>query len=193
MLYARPLRTQVGIVGAGPAGLTLALMLERSGIQSVVIESRSRAYVEQRVRAGLLEHNTVALLHELRVGERLAREGLEHRGIYLRHPGSTQHIDMTELTGRGITIYGQQEVVKDLIAARLRNGGALQFEVSTSPSTGSTARSTSSTSRSTGATSRSTSSTSRSTGATSRSTDSTASGLASHTHTTAHRRSSSAT
>jgi p-hydroxybenzoate 3-monooxygenase len=130
VLYARRVRTQVGIVGAGPAGLALALMLERSGIQSVVLESRSRTYVEQRVRAGLLEHNTVALLHELGVGERLAREGLEHRGVYLRRPGSTQYIDMTELTGRGITIYGQQEVVKDLIAARVRDGGALHFEVS---------------------------------------------------------------
>jgi p-hydroxybenzoate 3-monooxygenase len=122
-------RTQVGIVGAGPAGLTLALTLERSGIDSVVLESRSRAYVEQRVRAGLLEQNTVELLHELGVGERLAREGLEHSGIYLRHMGRTQHVHMTELTGRRITIYGQQEVVKDLIAARLRRGGELHFEV----------------------------------------------------------------
>jgi p-hydroxybenzoate 3-monooxygenase len=123
-------RTQVGIVGAGPAGLTLALMLERFGIESVVLESRSRDYVEQRVRAGLLEHNTVKLLHELGVGERLAREGLEHHGIYLRRPGHTQHLDMTELTGRSITIYGQQEVVKDLIVARLKRGGALHFDVS---------------------------------------------------------------
>ena len=124
------MRTQVGIVGAGPAGLALALMLERSGIHSVVLESRSRAYVEQRVRAGLLEQNTVELLHELGVGERLAREGLEHNGIYLRHRGRTQRIDMAELTGRRITIYGQQEVVKDLIAARIDHGGALHFEVS---------------------------------------------------------------
>jgi len=129
-IYARDVRTQVGIVGAGPAGLTLALMLGRAGIESVVLESRPRAYVEQRVRAGLLEQNTVELLHELGVGERLAREGLEHHGIYLRRRGRTQHIEITKLTGRKITIYGQQEVVKDLIAARLQHGGALHFEVS---------------------------------------------------------------
>jgi p-hydroxybenzoate 3-monooxygenase len=105
------------------------LTLQRAGIESVVLECRSRAYVEQRVRAGLLEHNTVELLHQLGVGERLAREGLEHHGIYLRQLGRTQYIDMLELTGRAITIYGQQEVVKDLIAARVQAGGALHFEV----------------------------------------------------------------
>jgi p-hydroxybenzoate 3-monooxygenase len=124
------MRTQVGIVGAGPAGLTLALLLHREGIESVVLEARSREYVEQRVRAGLLEQNTVDLLHDLGVGERLAREGLEHTGVYIRHQGRTQHVDMSELTGRHITVYGQQEVVKDLIRARLDRGGELHFEVS---------------------------------------------------------------
>jgi p-hydroxybenzoate 3-monooxygenase len=123
-------RTQIAIVGAGPAGLTLALLLQREGIDCVIVENRSRDYVQRRVRAGLLEQNTVDLMHELGVGERLAHDGLEHSGIYLRRPGHTQHIPITELTGRHITIYGQQEVVKDLIAAFLDRGGALHFEVS---------------------------------------------------------------
>jgi p-hydroxybenzoate 3-monooxygenase len=124
------MRTQVGIVGAGPAGLTLALLLAEQGIESVVLESRDRAYVEQRVRAGLLEQNTVDLLGALGVGERLEREGLVHNGIHLRFDGRTLDVPMTELTGRHVTIYGQQEVVKDLIAARLERGGVLHFDVS---------------------------------------------------------------
>ena len=124
------MRTQVGIVGAGPAGLTLALLLERSGIETVVVESRPREYVESRVRAGLLEHNTVELMHELGVGERLDREGLRHDGIYLRFHGRTQRIAIDELTGRHVTIYGQQEVVKDLIEAATERGIPVHFEVS---------------------------------------------------------------
>src|SRR4051812_7834234 len=123
------MRTQVGIVGAGPAGLTLSLLLARQGIDAVVLEARDRAYVEQRVRAGLLEQNTVDLLRELEVAERLDREGLVHGGIHLRFDGRTLDVPMAELTGRHVTIYGQQEVVKDLIAARLASGGALHFEV----------------------------------------------------------------
>ena len=124
------MRTQVGIVGAGPAGLTLAMLLGREGIECVVLEARTREYVEKRVRAGLLEQNTVDLLRGLGVGDRLDREGIEHSGIYLRHHGRNHHVDMAALTGRHITIYGQQEVVKDLIAALLDRGADIRFEVS---------------------------------------------------------------
>ena len=123
------MRTQVGIVGAGPAGLTLAMLLHRANIDTVVLESRDRAYVEKRVRAGLLEQNTVDLLHELDVAERLDREGLEHNGIYLRYRGQNHYVDMTGLTGRHITIYGQQEVVKDLTIALLERDVPVLFEV----------------------------------------------------------------
>jgi len=132
MLYdsrVERLRTQVGIVGAGPAGLLLAHLLHLEGIESVVLESRSREYVEHRVRAGVLEQGTVDLLNEAGVGERLRREGLVHGGIELRFQGEGHRIAMDELTGgRAITVYGQQEVVKDLIRARLDAGGELLFE-----------------------------------------------------------------
>jgi len=123
-------RTQVGIVGAGPAGLTLAMLLAREGIEFVVLEARTREYVEERVRAGLLEQNTVNLLRELDVAERLEREGLEHDGIYLRFHEKNHYVDMAALTGRHITIYGQQEVVKDLTQALLDRGVPVLFEVS---------------------------------------------------------------
>ena len=124
------MRTQIAIVGAGPAGLTLAMLLHRENIDCVVLEARDRAYVEKRVRAGLLEQNTVDLMHELGVADRLDREGLEHNGIYLRYDGSNHYIDMTKLTGRHITIYGQQEVVKDLTNALLQRNVPVHFEVS---------------------------------------------------------------
>jgi len=125
------MRTQVGIVGAGPAGLLLSHLLHREGIESVVVESRSRDYVEHRVRAGVLEQGAVDLLVQSGVGERLRHDGLQHHGIELRFGGRGHRIDLTELTGgRAITVYGQQEVVKDLIHARLDAGGEVLFEVS---------------------------------------------------------------
>ena len=123
------MRTQVGIVGAGPAGLFLSLLLQRAGIESVVLELHARQYVEERVRAGVLEQGTVDLMHELGVGERLKRQGLEHGGIELRFGGRGQHIDFRELTGgKCVTIYAQHEVIKDLIAARLAGNRPIIFE-----------------------------------------------------------------
>ncbi len=124
------MRTQVGIVGAGPAGLVLAHLLHMRGIDSVVLEARNRAYVEERTRAGVLEQGTVDLLIEMGVGDRLRREGLVHEGIELRFDGTRHRIDFPSLTGgRTITVYGQQEVVKDLIAARIGTTRPLLFEV----------------------------------------------------------------
>jgi p-hydroxybenzoate 3-monooxygenase len=122
-------RTQVGIVGAGPAGLMLSHLLHLRGIDSVVLEVRSRAYVERRVRAGVLEQGSVDLLRESGVGDRLAREGLLHEGINLQFDGERHRVPMTDLTGRRITVYGQQEVVKDLVAARLAAGSNVLFDV----------------------------------------------------------------
>ena len=125
------MRTQVGIVGAGPAGLLLAHLLQRQGIESVVIENRARDYVEHRVRAGVLEQGSVDMLNESGVGGRLMREGMVHHGIELRFGGHGHRIDMTKLTGgRSITVYGQQEVVKDLIRARIDAGQEILFDVS---------------------------------------------------------------
>jgi len=125
----KQIRTQVGIVGAGPAGLVLGHLLHLQGIESVVLESRSREYCQERVRAGLLEQNTADLLAEMGVGERMKREGLVHHGINLRFCGRTHRIDFADLTGRSITIYGQGEVIKDLVDARHANGGPIFFEV----------------------------------------------------------------
>ena len=123
------MRTQIGIVGAGPAGLLLGRLLQLQGIESVVIEARGRNYIEERVRAGVLEQGTVDLLIESGVGERLKREGLVHHGIELRFNRRGHRIDMFELTdGNAITIYAQHEVVKDLVAARLGSGGQIVFE-----------------------------------------------------------------
>nr|WP_299418524.1 4-hydroxybenzoate 3-monooxygenase [uncultured Emticicia sp.] len=121
-------KSQVGIIGAGPAGLALALMLQKQGIESVILENRSRAYVENRIRAGLLEHNTVEVFEELGVADRLHQEGLVHHGCYIAYNGVTQRIDFKKHTQREVTIYGQQEVVKDLIIACLDRKIEIIFE-----------------------------------------------------------------
>jgi p-hydroxybenzoate 3-monooxygenase len=124
------MRTQVGIIGAGPAGLLLSHLLHLDGIGSVVVESRSRQEIEATLRAGVLEQGTVDLLKASGVGDRMQREGFVHEGIYLRFAGRSHRIDFPSLTGgRAITVYAQHEVIKDLVAARLEAGGRLLFEV----------------------------------------------------------------
>jgi len=123
------MRTQVGIVGAGPAGLMLSHLLHLAGIDSIIVENRSRAYCEARVRAGLMEDWVTKLLVETGVGARMQREGLAHDGIYMTFGGELRHIDFHKLIGKRVTIYGQQEVVKDLIARRLADGGEIHFDV----------------------------------------------------------------
>jgi len=124
------MRTQVAIIGAGPAGLLLAQLLHLRGIDSVVLEIKTREYIEQRVRAGVLESVCVDVLNDAGVGARLMREGLQHEGVHLRFAGRDLRIDLKALTGRVVTVYGQQEVVKDLVAARIVTGRPLHFEVS---------------------------------------------------------------
>src|SRR2546421_3098665 len=123
------LRTQVGIIGAGPAGLLLAHLLQRRGIDSIVIESRTRSYCEERVRAGVLEQDTVDVMIATGVGERLMREAMFHKGIWLAFEGTRHFIPIAELNGgRSIVVYAQHEVVIDLIAARMNAGGPILFE-----------------------------------------------------------------
>jgi len=123
-------RTQVGIVGAGPAGLLLSHLLARHGIDSVVVEHRGRDHVEARARAGVLEHGSAQLLRAAGLGARMDREGIEHGGIYLQYDGQRRHIDFRDLAeGRTVMVYAQTEVVKDLVAARIAAGARLEFEV----------------------------------------------------------------
>ncbi|CAN5276073.1 4-hydroxybenzoate 3-monooxygenase [soil metagenome] len=121
------MRTQVGIVGGGPAGLLLSHLLHLQGIESVVLESRSREELENEIRAGVLEQGTADLLDETGIGERMHRDGNVHHGINLRFAGRTERIDFSELTGKAVTVYGQHEVVKDLIARRIEDGGRILF------------------------------------------------------------------
>jgi p-hydroxybenzoate 3-monooxygenase len=122
-------RTQVAIVGAGPAGMLLAHLLAGAGVESVVVESRSEEYVSSRIRAGILEQSTVDLLREVGLGARLERDGDEHRGIHLQWPGERHHLDFVDLTGRSVWVYGQTEVQKDLVAAARERGQAVHYEV----------------------------------------------------------------
>ena len=124
----KKLRTQVGIVGAGPAGLMLSHLLHLEGIESIVIEAQSRLHIEGRVRAGVLEQGTVDLMRRSGLGERLDRESLLHRGVYLSFDGSRHHIDFKELTGQCVTVYAQHEVIKDLVRARLEASGQILFD-----------------------------------------------------------------
>lgn len=125
------LQTQVGIIGAGPAGLMLSHLLHLGGVSSIVLESKSRSYCEERIRAGVLEHNSVQMLRASGLGERLDREGLRHGGIELGLNGVRHRISFEELTGKCVTVYGQHEVVKDLIARRVTDGADLRFECGT--------------------------------------------------------------
>src|SRR5262245_11190994 len=126
-------RTQVAIVGAGPAGMLLAHLLHREGVDTVVVETRSEEYVASRIRAGILEQSTVDLLREVGLGDRLVREGDEHRGIHLqwhdRGHSERHHLDFMELTGRTVWVYGQTEVQKDLVAAAHERGQVVHYEI----------------------------------------------------------------
>jgi p-hydroxybenzoate 3-monooxygenase len=123
------MRTQVGIIGCGPAGLFLAHLLHRMGIESVILENKSRAYVEERVRAGVLESGTVDVMEQMGLADRLKRERMIDEGLDIRFNRKKVWLPFDELAGgRNVSIYGQQEVVKDLIAARLKDGGKILFE-----------------------------------------------------------------
>ena len=124
------MRTEVAIIGAGPAGLLLSHLLAQDGIESVVLETRSRAYVESRIRAGILESSTVDLLDAHGLAERLHAESHEHRGIYLQWPGERHHLDFVDLVGRSVRVYGQTELTKDLGRARDAAGQQFVYEIS---------------------------------------------------------------
>ena len=125
------MKTQVGIIGSGPAGLTLSRILSLCGIDSIIIENQSREYIEQRVRAGVLEYGTVDLLNQIGVGGRMMEQGMVHHAVELRYDKTSHMVDLTGLTGKEIMVYGQQEIVKDLVAAHVdKEKRPLYFDVS---------------------------------------------------------------
>src|ERR1700722_5273872 len=124
------MRTQVGIIGAGPAGLLLSHLLHLRGIESVVLEARNRSDIESTIRAGVLEQGTMDLLNEAGLGARMRAEGAGHHGFELAFEGQRRRIALTELTGHSITVYAQHEVIKDLVGARVAADGVLKFGVS---------------------------------------------------------------
>jgi p-hydroxybenzoate 3-monooxygenase len=124
------MRTQVAIIGAGPAGMLLSHLLAAGGVESVVLETRSQEYVANRIRAGILEQSTVDLLRSAGLGERLDREGFEHRGIYLQWPQARHHVDFVDLIGRSVFVYGQTQVQRDLVAARSAAGQEVHYDIS---------------------------------------------------------------
>ena len=124
------MRIPVVVIGAGPAGMLLSHLLASDGVESIVIETRSEDYVLARIRAGILEHSSVELLRSVGLGEPLASDGLEHRGIYLQSPRGRHHLDFVDLVGRSVWVYGQTEVQKDLVAARTAQGQQVFYEVS---------------------------------------------------------------
>jgi len=127
--HDRPMRTQVGIIGAGPAGLLLSQLLSQNGIESVLLENRTRDYVESRIRAGVIEHGAVQTLTAAGVADRLHREGMRHDGIYLQWPGERHHLDFPDLCGRSVWVYGQTELTRDLFRIRAEAGQPIHFEV----------------------------------------------------------------
>lgn len=126
--FTYDMRTQVAIIGAGPAGMLLSHLLAADGVDSIIIEARSEDYVLARIRAGILEHSSVGLLRSIGLGDRLSRKGIEHRGIYLQSPGQRHHLDFVDLVGRSVWVYGQTEIQKDLVAARHTDGQQIVYE-----------------------------------------------------------------
>ena len=120
--------TRIAIIGAGPSGLLLSHLLHLSGIDNIVLERQTRSHVEGRIRAGVLEHGSVNALREAGLAARLDREGLEHEGFELAFGGDRHRIALKDLTGKSVTVYGQTEITRDMIAARLASGGELVFE-----------------------------------------------------------------